>query len=127
MQYTISGKVIRGDGYGKNIGFPTINIDRRNFRRLKNKPKFGVYAGVVHLEARPPSREKVYKSGIVIGPLDKRGLPKLEAHLIGYNGNAYGKSATFRTTRFIRKYRNFKTEQELISQIKKDLKRCSQV
>ena len=73
------------------------------------------------LEARFPT---FYKAGIVIGPLDKKGLPKIEAHLIGYNGNAYGKMATLEIHKFIRKFKKFKNETELIMQIKKDIKLC---
>lgn len=116
----IFGKVIRGDNYGNKIGFPTINLSRVNFLSLKKKPVFGVYSGIVKLSG------KIYKAGIVIGPLDKRNFPKIEAHLIGYNGNAYGKTVTFEIKKFIRKFKNFKSEEELIKQIKKDLKRCSQ-
>jgi len=119
MDYIISGKVIKGDGYGKKIGFPTINIDRKNFLRLKNKIAFGIYVGIVVLGT------KKYKAGIVIGPLDKKDLPKIEAYLIGYNGNAYGKKAILEVNKFIRKFKKFKTEKELITQIKKDLKICS--
>lgn len=118
MSYTIKGKIIKGDGYGKKIGFPTINIDRRSFSRLKNKPKLGVYAGQVTLI------NKIYKAGIVIGPIDKKNLPKIEAHLIGYKGNAYGKLVSIEINKFIRNFKNFKTEAELIVQIENDLKKC---
>lgn len=121
MDYIISGKVIRGDGYGRKIGYPTINLDRRNFLRMKKGLKFGVYAGKVKLLG------KTYKAGIVIGPIDKKGLPRVEAHLIRYIGNAYGVKVTLELKKFIRKFKKFKTEKELITQIKKDLKLCSQV
>ncbi len=117
MSYIISGRVIKGDGYGKEIGFPTINIDRKNFLNLKQRPVFGVYAGQVKLSG------KIYKAGIIIGPLDKRRLPKVEAHLVGYKGNAHGKKAIFEIKKFLRKFEKFKTDKELIAQIKKDLKK----
>lgn len=122
MQYTIFGKVIKGDKYGRNIGFPTINLDRKDFLRLEKKPAFGVYAGKVQLMSN--TRCLTYRAGIVIGPLDKKGLPKIEAHLIGYKENAYGKKVTFEINKFIRKFKKFKTEKELIKQIEKDLERC---
>jgi len=122
MQYIISGKVIRGDGYGKKLGFPTINLDRKNFLQLEEKPAFGIYAGKVKLMSN--TRCWTYRAGIVIGSLDKKSLPKLEAHLIGYNGNAYGQKAILEINKFIRKFRKFKTEKELIKQIGKDLKKC---
>ena len=84
--------------------------------RMKKKPAFGVYAGKVKLSG------KIYKAGIVIGPLDKKGLPKIEAHLINYIGKAYGAGATFEIKKFLRKFKKFKTEKELIAQIKRDLR-----
>lgn len=118
MNYIISGKVINGDGYGKKIGYPTINIDRRNFLKLKDKPDFGVYAGEVELG------NKIYRAGIIIGPLDKKNKPKIEAHLLGYKGNAYSKKVIFYIKKFIREFKHFKTEKKLIEQIGKDLKKC---
>lgn len=118
MNFVIKGKVIKGDGYGKKIGYPTINLDRRDFLQLKDKPNFGIYGGEADLE------NKKYKAGIIIGPLDKKGKPKVEAHLLGYKGNAYGKKAILYLNKFIRKFKYFKTEKELIEQIGKDLKKC---
>ncbi len=118
MKYIISGKVIRGDGYGKKIGYPTINIDRKEFLKLKKKPPFGVYAGMVAMS------KKIYRAGIIIGPKDKKNLPKIEAHIIGYKGNAYGKQATLEIHAFIRKFKKFKTIPELKEQIEKDLQMC---
>ena len=112
MLYKISGKVIKGDGYGKKIGFPTANLES-NINREKDFPSDGVYAGKGILDS------KVYNAGIVIGPGDK-----IEAHLIGYNGDAYGKELTIEINKFIREYKNFDTEEELIAQIKKDIELC---
>lgn len=122
MKCVITGKVIKGNKYGKKIGFPTINIDRRNFLKLVKKPAFGIYAGKVNLMSN--TRCLAFKAGIVIGPLDKKHLPKVEAHLIGFKGNLYGKKAEFEINKFIRKFRKFKTEGKLIAQIKKDLEKC---
>lgn len=118
MNSEFHGKVIHGDNYGIKIGFPTINIDRRNFNFLKKEVKFGIYKGKVILN------NKIYKAGIIIGPADKKSLPKLEAHLLNYKGNAYGKIVVFKLEKFLRKYKVFKTEQELINQINQDIKLC---
>ena len=117
MKYVIKGKVIKGDGYGKKIGYPTINLSRKNFLKIKKKPVFGVYAGFVFLA------KKKFRAGIVIGPLDKKNLPKIEAHLIGFKKDIYGAEVILEVNKFIRKYKKFKTEKELILQIKKDLKK----
>jgi FAD synthase len=109
MNYIISGKVIKGDQYGRKIGFPTVNLDVEKDESLKD----GVYAGIGVVE------EKEYRAGIVIGP-----GKKVEAHLIGYNGDAYGKEVTLKIEKFIREYKKFDTEEELIIQIKKDIDLC---
>ena len=111
MNYIISGKVIRGDGYGKKLGFPTVNLETG----VKEFSEDGVYAGMATLEGVE------YRAGIVVGPEDK-----LEAHLIGYNGDAYGKIITLEIDKFLRDYKKFGTEEELIAQIKKDIDICLQ-
>ncbi|OGI60785.1 hypothetical protein A2814_00100 [Candidatus Nomurabacteria bacterium RIFCSPHIGHO2_01_FULL_38_19] len=111
MKYIIFGKVVRGDGYGKKLGFPTVNLEI-NSQRI---PKTGVYAGDAILEG------KKYRAGIVINPEEK-----VEAHLIGYTGNAYDKNITLETHKFLRDYKKFNTEKDLIKQIEKDLKKCLQ-
>ena len=103
MNYVIRGRVRKGKGYGRKIGYPTINIPH------KSKIKRGVYSGKVILN------KKAYRAGIVIGG-------NAEAHLIGFKGSAYGRVAIIEIGKFIRKFKKFKTEKELIAQIKEDMK-----
>ena len=107
--YLITGKVVRGDSYGRKLGFPTANLEVIE----RELPPEGVYAGTSHLEGI------IYRSGIVIGPQNK-----IEAHLLGYDGDAYGKIITLKLDKFLRGYKKFDTEKELIAQIEKDLKQC---
>ena len=62
---------------------------------------------------------KEYRAGIIIGP-----NKKIEAHLIGYDGNAYGEDVILEIGKFLREYKKFDTEEELIAQIKEDIKLC---
>ena len=106
----ISGIVIEGDAYGRKIGFPTVNLQTD----LKEFPPEGVYAGTAVLE------NIEYKAGIVIGPKEK-DKHKIEAHLLEYTGDAYGKIVELTLHKFLREFKKFNTEEELIIQIKKDL------
>ncbi len=109
MQYKISGKVVKGDGYGRKIGYPTVNLETDT----EALPPEGVYAGIAILEGRE------YRAGIILGPKDK-----IEAHLIGYSGDAYGKEVNLTLNNFLREFKNFDTEEELVIQIKKDIEQC---
>lgn len=109
MEQKITGRVVRGDGYGKKLGFPTVNLEIGS----KNLLPAGVYAGSALLDG------KEYKAGIVVGP-----GAKIEAHLIGYNKDAYGREVTLEIKKFLREYKKFDTEEELIIQIKKDMDKC---
>jgi riboflavin kinase / FMN adenylyltransferase len=119
----IKGKVMKGAGYGKKLGFPTVNIDRRDFYRRKIKLKEGIYAGFV---LRRKNNSK-YKAGIVIGPKDKRGLLKLEAHILGFSGNLYGEQLIFYPLAYIRPFKHYKSEAALKEAIGKDIQRVKQI
>ena len=108
MSHAISGRVVKGDGYGRKLGFPTVNLETKD-----ELPKAGVYAGEAVLEG------KIYRAGILINPTGK-----VEAYLIGYNADAYGKEVVLKTEKFLREYKKFDTEEALIIQIKEDISLC---
>ncbi len=114
---SISGKVITGDKFGRQLGFPTANLDRRQYVTKKMEVTFGVYGGFTIL----PTGKK-FISAIVIGPLDKKGLPKLEAHLINFKGNLYGQKITVILAKYLRAFKKFKDLQTLKKQIANDIK-----
>jgi riboflavin kinase/FMN adenylyltransferase len=122
----ISGRVVHGDHYGKILGFPTANIDRRAYSRRKMSVKLGVWAGMAILNFES-SIFKSYKAAIVMGPTDKNGLPKIEAHLIGFKGNLYGKKMQLVLTKYIRPFKKYRNEEDLKRQIKKDIKNIRKV
>jgi len=120
----ITGKVIHGEHYGRKLGFPTANMDRRSFSRRKMRVRLGVWAGsavVGNGLDRSLQDRKNYPAAIVIGPIDKSGLPKIEAHLIGFKGNLYGKRLSIYLSIYLRPFRKFKNEEELKNQIKRDI------
>ena len=85
----IAGTVMRGAGYGRKLGFPTVNLDRREYARKKYAWKLGVYAGTATLL----KNDKSYPAGIVLGPRDRSGHPKIEAHLIGFPATSTAKKS----------------------------------
>ena len=111
MNIIISGKVIKGKKRGKALGFPTANIE------LLEEVNSGVYTGIVNAEG------KKYPAGIFVSPDGKL----LEAHLIGFSGDLYGKEIEAQIVRKIRDVMKFESDEELKKQIKKDIENiCSQ-
>lgn len=121
--YTISGKVIRGAGYGQKMGYPTANLDRRQYLRLSKKPKYGIYAGIAKLQRTA----RKYKAAIIIGPKDKRGLPKIEAYLLGFTGVLYGEKLVLSFRKYLRPFMSFRNKHVLKGQILKDIQKVHEI
>jgi riboflavin kinase/FMN adenylyltransferase len=94
------------------------------------KVRLGVYSGHAKIEGNPlglPQRVPLkginrWKAAIVIGPIDKTGLPKIEAHLINFKGNLYGKKIILSLEKYIRPFKKFLSADVLKRQIAKDIK-----
>lgn len=108
--YIISGKVEKGFGNGKNLGFPTANIEIFEYKLL---PKDGVYKGYV----------KNSDAVINIGknPTFNAKERTVEVHIIGREEELYGETVTAELLDRIRDEIKFNNKQELVLQIKKDI------
>lgn len=125
--YSLSGKVIHGDGMGRKLGFPTANIDANGLVLPPN----GVYA--VHVEI---GAEKGFIQGSNDGHARRRGVlnignrptlrnpdPHLqvEVHLPDYDGNLYGRELEITFVEKLRLERKFPSLEDLREQIAKDI------
>lgn len=113
--YSITGKVKKDRGVGGKIGFPTANLV---VSPDKAPLKQGVYAGFANIFG------KEYKAIINYGSRPTFNLNEiiLEAHLIDFNGNLYGKKLTIYFTDYIREVIKFANKEELIKRLSIDLK-----
>ena len=103
------------DRVGKKIGFPTCNIDIKDY--VLAKP--GVYAVKVYRK-----NSKLPIKGIAnLGyrPTFNQKKLLLEVHLFNFSGNLYNKYLSVEFLRFIRKEKKFKNAKQLRKQIKSDL------
>jgi|TARA_B100001094_G_C18133857_1_gene773844 riboflavin kinase / FMN adenylyltransferase len=111
--WSIEGKVVKGNQRGRKIGFPTCNI-RLNDYVL---PKLGVYAVLVE-------NNLFKKKGIAnIGfrPTFNGKKLFLEVNIFGINLNLYNKMLKISFIKFIRREKKFKGVIQLKQQIKKDI------
>ncbi len=119
-KYCILGKVVKGSGKGKKIGFPTINVRLPKDMCLKR----GVYAGYVIIE------NKFYPAAINYGTrptLDGKS-EFLEAHLLtSLKEDIRLEYIKVIFEKFIREEKKFSDINQLINQIKKDIDKIKEV
>ena len=115
-KWSIDGMVQKGRQVGKKIGFPTCNIDIKDYVlakpgvyavRVFRKNNFKILKGIANLGYRPTFNQKKIL---------------LEVHLFNFSGNLYNKHLSVEFLKFIRKEKKFKNINKLKSQIKLDLK-----
>ncbi len=114
--YSFTGKVVKGKGIGKSLGFPTANleIDGRKFL-----PGEGVYAAWTTIKDHPHKIASVMNLGTqpTIDPL----LPSaVEVHLINKDINLYGLNLTVEPIKKLRSQYKFQSIDKLSKQITKD-------
>ena len=115
-KWSIEGKVQKGKQLGKKIGFPTANIDIKDYIlanpgvytvRVKKQNGLNYIKGIANLGYRPTfSGKKIL----------------LEVHLFNFSENLYNKYLTVEFLKFIRKEKKFKNMDQLKKQIKIDIK-----
>lgn len=110
----ISAIVLHGDQSGRQIGFPTINL---NPKLLPDQITQGVYAAQVIIE------QKNYWGALYIGPRSVKGEVHavLEIYILDFSKEVYGQSIKFLLRDFIRPVIHFTTMEELKKQLSSDV------
>ena len=114
--WSIEGAVQKGRQQGKRIGFPTCNIDIKDYVismpgvyavRVYEKKTMKILKGIANLGYRPTFNQKKIL---------------LEVHIFNFSGNLYNKYLSVEFIKFIRKEKKFKNVNHLKKQIQSDLK-----
>ncbi|RYZ34494.1 MAG: bifunctional riboflavin kinase/FAD synthetase [Myxococcaceae bacterium] len=115
--FDLDGTVVAGAGRGRTIGFPTANVDTQNELR----PAPGVYAirARLHSEADGPWRPGAANIGVK--PTFGGTEVTIEAHLLDFTGDLYGKELRVQFLERLRPEQRFGSAAELVGQIKRDV------
>ncbi|MCL2696832.1 MAG: bifunctional riboflavin kinase/FAD synthetase [Oscillospiraceae bacterium] len=108
-------RVVGGNMLGRTIGFPTIN---QNMPKNCVVPRFGVY------KSRVIIKNEIYDGITNIGvkpTAGENGNIMIETHIIGYDGDLYGRIIRVCLMKFIRPEKKFNDFTELAAQIEKDI------
>lgn len=113
------GTVVRGDGRGRTLGFPTANLDLGGELR----PSRGVYGASVPIDGR------TWPAVVNIGGRptfhpEGDAADTVEVHVIGFQGDLYGRALEVRMLGRLRDERRFAGADELRAQIARDVAQC---
>jgi len=119
--YSLQGRVIRGDGRGRQLGFPTVNLKPYSIHKLV--PQHGIYFSRFHWQ-------EVHLPAVTyIGMRPTFGLNELviETHVLDFEEEMAGREITIELLQFLRDDIQFETTQQLIDQIHQDVAKSKEL
>lgn len=116
--YSLRGPVVRGDGRGRSLGFPTANIHVPDDDKLL--PREGVYAVTATL------RSGTFRGVLHLGPrpMFHGSPPTIELHILDFDRDIYGEEVRIDFCARLRDIHRFATIEELIEAIRDDCERA---
>jgi riboflavin kinase/FMN adenylyltransferase len=118
--YVLRGEVAVGDRRGRILGFPTANVVPDQAVVV---PARGVYAGFVRVgKALYPAC-----TNVGLAPTFERGESRVEAYLIDFEGDLYGRVVDVSFVRRIRSEKRFSGVEELKEQIARDVEAARRI
>ena len=120
--YSLMGKVVHGDGRGKELGVPTANIEYESQKLL---PPNGIYATRIHIgdEVHPAATNIGFRPTFYNTPSTKT----VEAYILDWDRDIYDKIVTLEFVCKLRDEIQYKDRQALIEQIQKDIKETREI
>jgi len=144
--FEITGPVGRGAGRGRGLGIPTANIAPEG----ELWPRLGIYAGRATLldepgasdddlgdpgrapapprdglrRAKPGSAHATYRAALSVGSnptFVSGGAVSIEAHLLDFDGDLYGRRLRVEVLHRLREERRFESVDALVAQIQADI------
>jgi len=111
--FAVRGIVQHGDKLGRDIGFPTANLDLGNYLR----PRYGIYAVTGRL---PDGRVVPGAANVGVRPTFDPPKELLEPHFFDFSGDLYGQEIDVAFHAFLRPEAKFASLEELTARIALD-------
>ena len=118
--HRVDGIVIRGDGRGRQLGYPTANVHTERYAAI---PADGVYAGrLVHRSRRLPAAISVGTN-----PTFEGRERRVEAYVLDFDEDIYGEEVGIEFVARLRGMERFDRIDDLITKMADDVQRTRQV
>jgi riboflavin kinase/FMN adenylyltransferase len=119
--YSLRGLVVRGDGRGRQLGFPTANLGGVASEKLM--PPSGIYA------VRGVTRAGTFDGALHLGPRPtfQGAPPTIELHLLDFRGDLYGEEVRVDFVERLREVLPFDSVEALVDQMRDDVARVRAV
>jgi riboflavin kinase/FMN adenylyltransferase len=121
--FRLEGEVVEGDARGRALDMPTANLAPPLGVVL---PAPGIYAAAAHAQGLVDEVPAAVSIG-VRPTFEDRGDLRVEAHLIGFDGDLYGKDVTLEFLERLRDEVKFDSAEELQVQMRKDVAQTREV
>ncbi len=117
--YYVDGAIVEGRKRGRELGFPTANLETTN----ELVPPNGVYATIMTID-------DVAHGGVTnigVRPTFGETVPTIETHVLDYSGNLYGHTVRLAFVQRLRDERRFEDVDALRAQIEADTRRAARL
>ena len=116
--FSLEGVVVHGDKRGRELSYPTANIELQNKHKII--PKQGVYLIQSDLD-----NQVVYgMMNIGTKPTFDTTNPSIEVHFFDWNGDLYEQTLQVKLLKWVREEQKFDSVEELQAQIHADERYC---
>jgi riboflavin kinase/FMN adenylyltransferase len=116
-EWEVRGIIVQGDQRGRELGYPTANVKLGDTIH----PSYGIYAAWVQIEGEHEWRKAAVNVGI--RPMFEIAVAQVEAHILDFDGDIYGRELRVRLVKRLRGEAKFDSLGALIAQMDKD---CAQ-
>jgi riboflavin kinase/FMN adenylyltransferase len=111
---TVAGRVVHGAHRGRELGYPTANVEPPPYQML---PPTGIYAGHLHVDGNP------LPAAISVGTNPTFGGSEVgvEAYVLDFSGDLYGQQVLVDFVERIREEQTFASVEELLAEMERDV------
>ena len=114
--HRIEGEVIHGEKRGRQLGYPTANMDVTGL----HLPKFGVYAVRVDVLTGSQAGQYIAAASLGVRPMFGINTPNLESFLFDFTGDLYGHHLSVALIEYLRPEMKFDGLPGLLAQMEQD-------